>query len=185
MYLRNAASGLVVRDNHVLLARGTWPDPNSETYWLPGGGQQPGETLAACAEREVHEETGVRVKAGSTARPARAHRRQPSRQQHPIRDRAPPGRGHLLVHCPRHPRHPRREPPRRRPDRRRLGAARQGVRPADDPALPTTPPAGAGSPGRRWEHPDRLRRRRRVTRPGRSEGPASAGPSRESSGDRI
>lgn len=64
MYLRNAASGLVVRDNHVLLARGTWPDPNSETYWLPGGGQQPGETLAACAEREVHEETGVRVKAG-------------------------------------------------------------------------------------------------------------------------
>ncbi|MEU2872756.1 NUDIX domain-containing protein [Streptomyces olivoreticuli] len=64
MYLRNAACGLVVRDNRVLLARGTWPDPNIETYWLPGGGQQPGETLAACAEREVLEETGVRVEAG-------------------------------------------------------------------------------------------------------------------------
>lgn len=63
-YLRNAASGLVVRDGHVLLARGTWPDPNTENYWLPGGGQQPGETLAACAEREVLEETGVRVTAG-------------------------------------------------------------------------------------------------------------------------
>ncbi|MCF3103065.1 NUDIX domain-containing protein [Streptomyces roseoverticillatus] len=63
-YLRNAASGLVVRDGHALLVRGTWPDPGSETYWLPGGGQQPGETLAACAEREVLEETGVRVTAG-------------------------------------------------------------------------------------------------------------------------
>ncbi|WP_116209310.1 NUDIX domain-containing protein [Streptomyces olivoreticuli] len=63
-YLRNAASGLVVRDGLVLLARGTWPDPNVENYWLPGGGQQPGETLAACAEREVLEETGVRVTAG-------------------------------------------------------------------------------------------------------------------------
>ncbi|MEV5506640.1 NUDIX domain-containing protein [Streptomyces orinoci] len=63
-YLRNAASALAVRDEHVLLARGTWPDPHIQTYWLPGGGQQPGETLAACAEREVLEETGVRVKAG-------------------------------------------------------------------------------------------------------------------------
>ncbi|MEU1311006.1 NUDIX domain-containing protein [Streptomyces cinnamoneus] len=63
-YLRNAASGLVVRDGHVLMVRGTWPDPNAENYWLPGGGQQPGETLAACAEREVLEETGVRVTAG-------------------------------------------------------------------------------------------------------------------------
>ncbi|WP_374282800.1 NUDIX domain-containing protein [Streptomyces sp. UNOB3_S3] len=41
--------------------RGDWPRPG--TWWLPGGGQQAGETLAACAEREVFEETGVRVKA--------------------------------------------------------------------------------------------------------------------------
>ncbi|RLU82493.1 DNA mismatch repair protein MutT [Streptomyces griseocarneus] len=59
--IRNAASGLVVRDQHVLLVRGDWPRP--DTWWLPGGGQQSGETLAACAEREVFEETGVRVKA--------------------------------------------------------------------------------------------------------------------------
>ncbi len=59
--IRIAASGLVVRDEHVLLVRGNWPRPG--TWWLPGGGQQAGETLAACAEREVFEETGVRVKA--------------------------------------------------------------------------------------------------------------------------
>ncbi|MFC5723223.1 NUDIX domain-containing protein [Streptomyces gamaensis] len=63
-YLRNAASGLVVRDGHVLLVRGTWHGSEAEIHWLPGGGQEPGETLAACAEREVLEETGVRVKAG-------------------------------------------------------------------------------------------------------------------------
>ncbi|GGY00926.1 NUDIX domain-containing protein [Streptomyces hiroshimensis] len=62
VYIRNATSGLVVRDGHVLLGRGDWPQPG--TYWLPGGGQEPGETLAACAEREVLEETGVRVTAG-------------------------------------------------------------------------------------------------------------------------
>ncbi|MEV5375997.1 NUDIX domain-containing protein [Streptomyces nondiastaticus] len=58
--IRNAASGLVVRDEHVLLVHGDWPRPG--TWWLPGGGQEAGETLAACAEREVFEETGVRVK---------------------------------------------------------------------------------------------------------------------------
>ncbi|MFC5144841.1 NUDIX domain-containing protein [Streptomyces aureoversilis] len=61
MRIRNSASGLVVRDGHVLLLRGDWPQP--DTFWLPGGGQEPGETLSACAEREVWEETGVRVRA--------------------------------------------------------------------------------------------------------------------------
>ncbi|MCC3773811.1 NUDIX domain-containing protein [Streptomyces sp. UNOB3_S3] len=61
-YIRISTTGLVVRDDHVLLGRGDWPKPG--TYWLPGGGQQPGETLAACIEREVLEETGVRVTAG-------------------------------------------------------------------------------------------------------------------------
>ncbi|QLE70813.1 NUDIX domain-containing protein [Streptomyces rectiverticillatus] len=44
------------------MLRGTWAGP--DTFWLPGGGQNPKETLAACAEREVFEETGVRVTAG-------------------------------------------------------------------------------------------------------------------------
>ncbi len=63
--IRNAASGLVVRDRHVLMVRGDWPRP--DTWWLPGGGQKAGETLAACAEREVFEETGVRVRAEDLA----------------------------------------------------------------------------------------------------------------------
>jgi phosphoribosylformimino-5-aminoimidazole carboxamide ribotide isomerase len=34
-------------------------------WWcLPGGGLEPGETLSACAERELLEETGLKVKAG-------------------------------------------------------------------------------------------------------------------------
>ncbi|MCQ8773119.1 NUDIX domain-containing protein [Streptomyces telluris] len=61
MKIRNSANGLVVRDGRVLLLRGEWPQP--DTYWLPGGGQEPGESLAACVEREVLEETGVRVRA--------------------------------------------------------------------------------------------------------------------------
>ncbi|MEV4442440.1 NUDIX domain-containing protein [Streptomyces sp. NPDC049577] len=61
MSCASGASGLAVRDQHVLMVHGDWPRP--DTWWLPGGGQQAGETLAACAEREVFEETGVRVKA--------------------------------------------------------------------------------------------------------------------------
>ncbi|MBH1937401.1 NUDIX domain-containing protein [Streptomyces sp. AV19] len=60
--IRNSAVALVVRDGHVLLGHGDWPRP--DTWWLPGGGQWPGETLTACVVREVLEETGVRVVAG-------------------------------------------------------------------------------------------------------------------------
>ncbi|GAA0416391.1 NUDIX domain-containing protein [Streptomyces luteireticuli] len=60
--IRNSALALVVRDGHLLLGHGDWPRPG--TWWLPGGGQWPGETLTACVVREVLEETGVRVKTG-------------------------------------------------------------------------------------------------------------------------
>ncbi|MEU9303278.1 NUDIX domain-containing protein [Streptomyces sp. NPDC048269] len=60
--IRTAATGLVVRGGHVLLVRGTWPQP--DTWLPPGGGQKLGEPLHRTVEREVLEETGVTVRAG-------------------------------------------------------------------------------------------------------------------------
>lgn len=55
---------IVVHDGAMLLL----PPAAGERAWLPpGGGLQPGESLAACAAREVWEETGVRVRVGRVA----------------------------------------------------------------------------------------------------------------------
>ena len=56
---RIAAGGLVIDGGRILLVR--YP----EGYLVaPGGAIEDGESLAAAAEREVEEETGVRCKAG-------------------------------------------------------------------------------------------------------------------------
>lgn len=56
--LRPAVKALVVDDRHVLLVEETHPDGAS--FWtLPGGGLQPGETLADALRREVTEELGA------------------------------------------------------------------------------------------------------------------------------
>lgn len=59
--VRPATSALVVKDGRVLLNVGNFPWPGCRS--LPGGGQEPGETLAECVERELLEETGVRGRA--------------------------------------------------------------------------------------------------------------------------
>lgn len=53
--------GVVIpRQDEILLVRHR---KGEKTYWmLPGGGLDYGETFAACAEREVEEETGLRIK---------------------------------------------------------------------------------------------------------------------------
>jgi ADP-ribose pyrophosphatase len=60
---RAAVGALVVRRGQVLLVRRRDP-PNAGQWAVPGGRIRLGETLQAAAEREVLEETGVRVRAG-------------------------------------------------------------------------------------------------------------------------
>jgi ADP-ribose pyrophosphatase len=60
---RAAVGAVVVRGEEVLLVRRRDP-PNAGQWAVPGGSVRLGETLQAAAEREVFEETGVRVRAG-------------------------------------------------------------------------------------------------------------------------
>ena len=57
--IRTSAKAVVVHDGRVLLQRANWE--GQDCYFLPGGGQHPGEALEAAALREVHEETGLTV----------------------------------------------------------------------------------------------------------------------------
>lgn len=56
-----AARAIVLHRGHVLLLR--CEEPGRTFYFLPGGMVKPGETLQAACEREVLEETGIRVNA--------------------------------------------------------------------------------------------------------------------------
>ena len=57
--------GAIVHDDDgrlLLVRRGH--EPSRGLWSLPGGRVEPGESLTAAVEREVHEETGLRVEAG-------------------------------------------------------------------------------------------------------------------------
>ncbi len=54
--------GVVVLNDHnevLLIRRGS--EPNIGMWTIPGGRQEPGETLAQTAHREIEEETGVEI----------------------------------------------------------------------------------------------------------------------------
>jgi 8-oxo-dGTP diphosphatase len=54
--INNSARACVVHENKLLLVS------NDGSYWyLPGGHMEPRENLAACAKREVYEETGYEI----------------------------------------------------------------------------------------------------------------------------
>ena len=57
--LRHACRGIVVKDGKVLLSYET----KYNKYMIPGGGVEEGENYAECCERELLEETGMKVRA--------------------------------------------------------------------------------------------------------------------------
>ena len=56
---RHACRGILLKDDKVLLSY----ELNNDKYIIPGGGLELNETYAECCEREVLEETGIKVKA--------------------------------------------------------------------------------------------------------------------------
>jgi ADP-ribose pyrophosphatase len=60
---RVAIGGVVFKDGGVLLVRRGKPPAHGE-WAIPGGSVELGETLKQAVEREIHEETGITVRAG-------------------------------------------------------------------------------------------------------------------------
>lgn len=59
---RTAAKAVIIQDGRLLTIRKRQGD--HLYYVLPGGTQEPGETLAETAAREIEEETGARAESG-------------------------------------------------------------------------------------------------------------------------
>ncbi|MDI6870845.1 MAG: NUDIX domain-containing protein [Bacillota bacterium] len=60
--VRVSAKAIIIQDNRLLTTRNV--DREGEFYLLPGGGQEPGESLPAALQRECREEIGVEVEVG-------------------------------------------------------------------------------------------------------------------------
>ncbi len=60
---RAAVGAVVIHEGRVLLVRRRDP-PNQGQWAIPGGSVRLGESLQTAAEREIREETGIRIRAG-------------------------------------------------------------------------------------------------------------------------
>lgn len=58
--IRNAVRAVIIRDSRILLIRKEYED-GSQRFALPGGAQDPGETLTMALDRECREEIGTDV----------------------------------------------------------------------------------------------------------------------------
>lgn len=84
--IRNAARAVIIRHGRLLLLKkvgGNRPD----RYALPGGAQDPGESLAFALQRECEEEIGTQVEIGRLAHVAEFCKQ---------RDTEPPSKRHLV-----------------------------------------------------------------------------------------
>ena len=77
---RVAAYAVIIRDDHILLSRLAERLTTKELWTLPGGGLEHGEDPRDAVVREVHEETGLDVQIGETARVYSSHQRNTWRQ---------------------------------------------------------------------------------------------------------
>jgi ADP-ribose pyrophosphatase YjhB (NUDIX family) len=60
-------SGLLIRDRRLLLVRCTYPEQAEPLWVLPGGRQEPAETIEETVIREFGEETSLRIRAAGLA----------------------------------------------------------------------------------------------------------------------
>src|SRR3954451_6183809 len=77
---RVAAYAVIVRDDRILLSRLAKRLTSKELWTLPGGGLEHGEDPRDAVVREVHEETGLDVVIGETARVYSYHQKNSWRQ---------------------------------------------------------------------------------------------------------
>lgn len=84
--IRNTARAIIVRQQRILLLR-KQGGGRGERFALPGGGQEPGETLLDALDRECREEIGTAVEIGELLHVAEFNK---------LRDTQPPSRRHLV-----------------------------------------------------------------------------------------
>ncbi len=84
--IRNAARALIIREDRLLLLRKDG-DARGERYALPGGAQDPGETLQQALQRECVEEIDTQVQVGDLLHVADYFKQ---------RDTDPPSTKHLV-----------------------------------------------------------------------------------------
>lgn len=65
--LRLGVRAIIVSDDRLLLVNAYAPGEGPELWCAPGGGVEPHKSLTDNLEREVHEETGLKIEVGDVA----------------------------------------------------------------------------------------------------------------------